>query len=282
MKQYKDLLKHVLDHGDKKIGRNGLTFSCFDLDFRHNMEDGFPAVTTKELIFESVLSELLWFIEGSSDERRLCELRHGSRDKKYKTVWTGNAHSDYWNERGLKKFNSDLGPVYGPQWRSWTNQFGEKIDQLKNLIEGIKKEPNGRRHVVQAYNPGDVNYMALPPCHMGFTIYISGKKMSLKMQQRSADMYLGVPFNIASYAILLQMIAKMTGYQPHMLSINMIDAHIYSNHLDAVHKQLNNEPFDHPYLWLNPDVKSIFDYTMEDVALEDYSHHGKIPAKMAV
>ena len=282
MKQYLDALEDIFNNGIDREGRNGFTRSKFALQMRFNLEDGFPAVTTKKLPFKSVLSELLWFIEGSGDERRLCEILHGTRDKSKKTIWTANAEADYWLERGLAKFDGDLGRVYGVQWRHWANSDGEEIDQLSEIIERIKTNPYDRRLIVTAWNPGELDKMALPPCHRDFQFYIADGKISLHMNQRSCDMFLGVPFNIASYSILLALVAQVTGLKAHEAIFTFNDAHIYSEHFDAVQEQLERTPDSLPELWINPDITDINDFTMKDVKLKNYKPQKTIKAKMAV
>ncbi len=282
MKQYLDALDHIMKNGMEKKTRNGITKSVFAIQMRFDLSKGFPAVTTKKLAFKSVLSELLWFIEGSSNERRLAEILHGTRDPEKKTIWTANVQADYWLERGYAKFDGDLGRIYGVQWRYWKNQFGEEIDQLKEVVERIKTDPNDRRLIVSAWNPGELKYMALPPCHRDFQFYVADGKISLHMNQRSCDMFLGVPFNIASYSILLMMVAQETGYEPGEAVFTFNDAHIYAEHYSAVKEQLKRTPDKLPKLWLNPEIKSIFDFTMNDVKLVDYNPQESIKAKMVV
>ena len=201
MKQYLDALKQVLEKGVDKKDRTGTgARAIFGMQMRFNMQDGFPAVTTKKLAWKSVVSELLWFIEGSGDERRLSEILHGTKDKDKKTIWTSNAQASYWKPKA--KFEGDLGRVYGVQWRHWKNPEGKEIDQLAEAIRQIKEEPQSRRIIVSAWNPGELNQMALPPCHMFFQFFVVDNKLSLQMYQRSCDMFLGVPFNIASYSLL--------------------------------------------------------------------------------
>jgi len=280
MKQYLDAMQHIMDKGIDRQGRNALTRSVFSIPMRFDLSQGFPAVTTKKLAFKSVVSELLWFIEGSGDERRLAEIMHGTRDPEKKTIWTQNAHSDYWNDRGLKQHDADLGRVYGVQWRSWTNSDGEKFDQLADVIDRIKKDPYDRRLIVSAWNPGELEQMALPPCHRDFQFYVADGKLSLQMNQRSCDMFLGVPFNIASYSILLAMVAQVTNLEPHEVVFIFADAHIYEEHFDAVKQQLERTPEKLPELWLNPDIKNIDDFTMDDIKLVDYEHQETISAPM--
>lgn len=277
MRQYNDILKKIMEGGVDREGRNGKTRALFALQMRFDLRDGFPAVTTKKLAFKAVRSELLWFIEGSSDDNRLKELNGSDR-----TIWTDNAEADYWAPKA--KFPGDLGRVYGVQWRRWRSPDGKEIDQLGTIVERIKTNPSDRRLVVSAWNPGELDQMALPPCHMLFQFFpnTKDKTLSLHMVQRSCDMFLGVPFNIASYALLLSMVAQATGYIPHECILTLNDAHIYHDHFDAVSEQLSREPFPLPSLWLNPDVKDIDAFTMNDIRLENYQSHPAIKAKMAV
>lgn len=275
MKQYNDLLKKVMDEGADRETRNGKTRALFGLQMRFNMEDGFPAVTTKKLAFKAVKSELLWFIEGSNDDNRLKELNRTER-----TIWTDNAEASYWAPKA--KFPGDLGRVYGVQWRKWQGPNGKVVDQLADVIEKIKTNPTDRRLIVSAWNPGELDQMALPPCHMFFQFFVADKKLSLLMHQRSCDMFLGVPFNIASYSLLLHMVAQATGLTAHEFVHSLGDAHIYHDHFDAVEEQLSREPLALPSLKLNPSVKNINDFKMEDIELENYQSHPSIKAKMSV
>jgi len=275
MRQYLNVLDKIMGEGVERKGRNGTTKALWAVQMRFNMEDGFPAVTTKQLAFKPVRSELLWFIEGSSNDNRLKEL-NGSD----KTIWTANAEAEYWKPKA--KFEGDLGRVYGVQWRDWKTPNGKSIDQLTKVIENIKYNPSDRRHVVTAWNPGEIDQMALPPCHMLYQFFVSEGKLSIHMMQRSCDMFLGVPFNIASYSLLLHMIAQVTNLKAHECVITLNDAHIYEDHYEQVKIQLQREPYDLPTLWLNPEVKNIGDFTMDDIELRNYKFHPKIEAPMAV
>jgi thymidylate synthase len=276
MRQYLNLLKDIYEHGDDVEGRNGSTRKVFARQIRFNMQDGFPATTTKKLAFNGVKSELLWFIEGSGDNNRLKEIAGTER-----TIWTDNAEAPYWKPKA--KFDGDLGRVYGVQWRHWTKPDGRKVDQLADVIHRIKTNPHDRRHIVTAWNPGELEEMALPPCHMLFQFFVSkDRKISVHMVQRSCDMFLGVPFNIASYALLLAMVAQVTDLTPGEVVLSLNDAHIYHNHFAAVEEQLAREPLPLPTLWLNPDVRDIDGFTMEDIKLVDYTSHPTIKAEMAV
>lgn len=281
MRQYLDLLQRILDSGIDRMDRTGVgTRAMFGMQMRFDMKNGFPAVTTKKLPWKSVVSELLWFIEGSNDERRLAEILHGTRDPSKKTIWSLNAEADYWKPKA--KFSGDLGRIYGVQWRSWRSSDGREIDQLKEAIESIRKNPESRRIIVSAWNPGELHEMALPPCHAFFQFFVAGSKLHLQMYQRSCDMFLGVPFNIASYSLLLHMAAHVTNLEPGEFIHNLGDTHIYQNHFDQVREQLSRTPLPLPSLWLNPDVKNIEDFRMEDIRLDNYQSHATIKAEMAV
>ena len=284
MKTYLDTLQYVLDHGKPKEDRTGTgTLSVFGYQNRYNLQDSFPAVTTKKLAWKSVLSELLWFLEGSSDERRLAEILYGKDRSELagkRTIWTDNAMADYW--KGKARYEGDLGRVYGVQWRSW--QFSEGvIDQINTVINQIKNDPTNRRIIISAWNVGELNQMALPPCHLMSQFYVRDNEfLDCQMYQRSADAFLGVPFNIASYATLTHMIAQVTGLKAGEFIHTFGDLHIYTNHIDQVREQLQREPLSPPTLWLNPEVKDIDSFEMNDIQLIDYESHPPIKAKMAV
>jgi thymidylate synthase len=277
MKTYLDALKFVLENGQERKDRTGTgTIGVFGMQQRYDLTLGFPAVTTKKLAFKACLSELLWFLEGSNDERRLCEILHGTRSASKKTIWTDNATSKYWLPNA--EFIGDLGRVYGVQWRD----FGG-VDQVTQLIEGIKKDPYGRRHILTAWNPAELSEMALPPCHCFAQFYVTADgKLSCQMYQRSCDMFLGVPFNIASYSLLTHMISQVCGLEAGEFVHVLGDAHIYLNHVEQVKEQLGREPLPLPTLWINPDVKDITKFTMEDFRLDGYESHPSIKAPMAV
>lgn len=271
---YRELLDQPL-----RMDRTGTgTRAVFGRTLKFDVGQSFPLITTKFVPSKSVLAELLWFIEGSSDERRLAEILHGSRDEHLKTIWTLNANAPYWKDKA--KFNGDLGRIYGVQWRSWG--VGQ-VDQLANIINTIKTNPTDRRMVMTAWNPGELHLMALPPCHMfcQFFVDIENKKLNLNMYQRSVDTFLGLPFNIASYALLLEMVASVTGLKPGELTMMLGDTHLYANHEDQVRIQLQREPYPFPRLKINP-AKSIDDFKMDDFDLIDYKSHPKIQGWMAV
>ncbi|MBS3102810.1 thymidylate synthase [Candidatus Woesearchaeota archaeon] len=281
MKQYLDALKYVLENGIEKENRTGIkTKAVFGMQMRFNMEDGFPAMTTKKLAWNSVVSELLWFIEGSNDERRLAEILYKTRDQSKKTIWTANAEADYWKPKA--KFEGDLGRIYGVQWRKWKSPEGKGIDQLANAIKMIKEDPTSRRIIVNAWNAGELEQMALPPCHAFFQFFVAEKKLSLLMYQRSCDMFLGVPFNIASYSLLLNIVAQVTNLKAGEFVHTLGDAHIYHNHIEQVKEQLKRKPFPLPTLKLNPNIKNIYGFKMEDIELLNYHYHPPIKAEMAV
>ncbi len=252
MKQYLDLLQRVLDEGTLKHDRTGTgTISVFGHQLRFNLADGFPLVTTKKVHLKSIIYELLWFLQGDTNVKYLQD--HGVR---------------IWNEWADE--NGDLGPVYGRQWRAWKNYDGTVTDQISNVINQIKINPDSRRLIVSAWNVADVDNMKLPPCHTLFQFYVAGGRLSLQLYQRSADLFLGVPFNIASYALLLLMVAQVTGLEPGDFVHSFGDAHIYTNHLEQVREQLSREPRQLPVMRLNPEVKDIFDFKYEDFTLEGY------------
>jgi thymidylate synthase len=282
MKQYHYLLNDVLENGEQKNDRTGVgTISVFGRSLRFDLRTGFPAITTKKLAWKSVVGELLWFIEGSKDERRLAELTHGTRDGVV-TIWAPNAQAGYWKKKA--KFDGDVGRIYGVQWRKWRKPFNEGyVDQLQNLIEGLKSDPNSRRHIITAWNPGEIHEMALPPCHVLAQFHVNTKnQLSCHMYQRSVDVFLGLPFNIASYALLTHMAAQVSNLTVGELVISMGDTHIYNNHLEQVKEQLSRFPYDSPTLVLNPDIKDINKFTINDIKLENYVSHGPIKAEMAV
>tara|TARA_R110000782_G_scaffold39680_2_gene92020 strand:+ start:1370 stop:2200 length:831 start_codon:yes stop_codon:yes gene_type:complete len=276
MKQYLDLLKDILENGESKDDRTGTgTISVFGRQLRFDLRESFPAVTTKKLAWRACVGELLWFLEGSSDERRLAELTHGTREG-VSTIWTPNALAPYWKPKA--QFNGDLGRVYGVQWRD----FGG-VDQILKLVDGLKEDPNGRRHIVSAWNVGELDQMALPPCHVLSQFYVNkNKELSCHMYQRSVDVFLGLPFNIASYALLTHMVAHVCGLTVGELVISTGDTHIYSNHVMQVKEQLTRSPTPGPVLRLNPDVVDIDKFTMDDIQLQNYVSMPSIKAPMAV
>lgn len=264
MQPYLQLLRHVLEQGTQKSDRTGTgTLSVFGHQMRFDLSKGFPLVTTKKVHLKSVIYELLWFLRGDSNVRWLRE--HGV------TIW------DEWaDDRG------ELGPVYGHQWRSWPAPAGKKIDQISDVIERIQKNPDSRRLIVSAWNVADIDRMKLPPCHCLFQFYVGGGRLSCQLYQRSADLFLGVPFNIASYALLTLMTAQVCGLEAGELILTFGDVHLYLNHLEQAKLQLTREPFPLPTMKLNSAVKSIFDFTYEDFSLENYQFHPAIPAPIAV
>lgn len=264
MKQYLNLLDHVLKNGVKKEDRTGTgTISTFGYQMRFNLQDGFPLLTTKKLHIKSIIYELLWFLNGDTNIKYL-------NDHKVK-IW------DEWaNENG------DLGNIYGYQWRSWPAPNGESVDQISQIIDSIKNNPDSRRHIVSAWNVGDIKNMALPPCHILFQFYVANGKLSCQLYQRSADIFLGVPFNIASYAILLKMVAQATGLEPFEFVHTLGDAHIYLNHIDQVKLQLSRKPRSLPNLKMNPDKNDIFSFEFNDFELEKYDPHPHIKGAISV
>lgn len=265
MKQYLDLLKHILENGTDKADRTGTgTRSVFGYQMRFNLEDGFPLLTTKKLHLKSIIYELLWFLKGDTNVKYLQE--HGVR---------------IWNEWADPE-TGDLGHIYGYQWRSWQDYDGTFIDQISEVVETIKNNPDSRRIIVSAWNVADLKRMNLPPCHAFFQFYVADGRLSLQLYQRSADSFLGVPFNIASYALLLMMMAQVTGLKAGDFVHTLGDAHIYNNHFEQVKLQLTREPRALPKMILNPDVKNIFDFKYEDFTLTDYDPHPHIPGIVAV
>ena len=264
MRQYLDLLDHVMKTGTEKKDRTGTgTISVFGYQMRFNLEEGFPLLTTKKLHLKSIIHELLWFISGDTNTK-------------------------YLNDNGVKIWNEwadedgNLGPVYGYQWRSWPTDDGGKIDQLSNVIGSIKKSPDSRRHIVCSWNVGELDKMALPPCHILFQFYVAGGRLSCQLYQRSADIFIGVPFNIASYALLTLMVAQVTGLKPGDFVHTLGDAHIYLNHTDQVKLQLTRDPYKLPQMVINPSVHDIFRFRYEDFTLSDYISHPHIKGDISV
>jgi len=276
MKNYLDALKYCYENGDFVKSRAGNVKKAFGYQMRFNLEDGFPAVTTKTLAWKAVVSELLWFLEGSNDERRLAEIlyddkRENLEDKK--TIWTQNAEADYWKDKS--KFIGDVGKIYGVQWRNFNG-----VDQIQELIEGLKKNPNSRRHILTAWNPSEINEMSLPPCHAFSQFFVSNNKLSCQLYQRSCDMFLGVPFNIASYSLLIHIIAEECKFGVGEFVHSLGDFHIYEEHFDQVKIQLTREPKRLPTLKFL--TKKIDDYKTKDFELHNYEPHPKIIAPMNV
>lgn len=264
MQNYLDFIQHILDNGTDKEDRTGTgTRSVFGYQMRFDLSEGFPCLTTKKLHLRSIIHELLWFLQGDTNVKYL-------QDNKVR-IW------DEWADE-----NGDLGPVYGYQWRSWPTPSGEKIDQITKLVEALKNNPDSRRHIVSAWNVADVDHMALPPCHTMFQFYVADGKLSCQLYQRSADVFLGVPFNIASYALLTMMMAQVVGLKPGDFVHTFGDAHIYNNHMDQVKLQLTREPRDLPKMKINPDVKDLFGFTIDDFDLTGYDPRPHIKGKVAV
>ena len=264
VRQYLDLLARIRDEGLRKEDRTGTgTLSLFGAQMRFDMREGFPLMTTKKLHVKSIIHELIWFLAGDTNTAYLTD--NGVR---------------IWNEWADE--NGDLGPVYGKQWRSWPTASGDTVDQITRLVEGIKRDPNSRRHIVSAWNVGEIPKMALPPCHCLFQFYVDDGRLSCQLYQRSADVFLGVPFNIASYALLNQMVAQVTGLEPGDFVHTFGDVHLYLNHIDQAEEKLSREPRALPRMVINPDVKSLFDFVYEDFQLIGYDPHPAIRAEVAV
>ena len=277
---YLNLCERILETGTLSEDRTGVgTLSLFGEQLRFDLREGFPAITTKKLAWRSVVAELIWFIEGSCDERRLAEIQFGTRDQSKKTIWTANATADYWVPKA--RFSGDLGRVYGVQWRNWRAPFNQTVDQLEELIKGLKTDPYSRRHIISAWNPGELHLMALPPCHSFIQFYLRNNQLSCQMYQRSADVFLGVPFNIASYALFTHLIAKEIGADVGELILTFGDVHIYKNHIDAVEEQLTRKSYDFPNLDIS-NVNSLYSVTVDNCKLIDYQSHPTIKADMAV
>jgi thymidylate synthase len=264
MKQYLDLLDHVLKNGYEKSDRTGTgTISVFGYQMRFDLQEGFPALTTKKLHLRSIIHELLWFLKGSTNIQYLHD--NGV------SIW------DEWASQ-----DGELGPVYGYQWRSWPKSDGTHVDQIKRVVDSIKNNPDSRRHIVSAWNVGELDKMALPPCHLLFQFYVAGGRLSCQMYQRSCDIFLGVPFNIASYALLTMMMAQVTGLKPGEFVHTLGDAHIYLNHIEQVNLQLTRTPFPLPKMIINPEIHDIFDFSYADFSLQDYQAHPHIKGKIAI
>ncbi len=287
---YLDLLRDVYENGTDRPDRTGVgTRSVFARQSRYDLSAGFPMLTTKKMDLKPILSELLWFLEGSGDERRLAEIRYGKDRSQIvgkNTIWTAN-QKDWKNA----SFDGDLGRVYGIQWRKWQTPVVDKVtggisikttDQVSNLIDGIKNDPFSRRHIISAWNPGELADMALPPCHVMVQFYIDGGKLSCHFNMRSSDYFLGAPFNISSYAMLTHMLAQICGYKVGELIYTMGDIHLYLDHLDSVKEQLKRKPRSSPFLYIDPTIKKIDEFTMDSFEIMGYDPHPAIKAKMAV
>ena len=293
MRQYLDVLRKVMECGTDRPDRTGVgTRAIFGEVMRFHMSDGFPAVTTKRLAFRSVIAELLWFLAASSDVNELHAL--GVR------IWDGNAYAEYWKAKA--RFEGDAGRNYGQQWRDWRAADGRRIDQLAEIVTGLRRDPGSRRHIVTAWNPGELDQTSLPACHALFQFFVADGKLSVMMYQRSCDMFLGVPFNMAEYALLLHLVARFTGLEPDGFVHVLADAHVYRDHFDAVREQLSREPYPSPRIWIDPSLRTLDDVVaryreilakakagekagalLDGVArLVDYQHHPAIKAEMAV
>jgi len=277
-----NLYHDILSNGEHREDRTGTgTISVFGRQLRINLQEGFPILTTKKMGFKSIFAELLWFIEGSSDERRLAEILYGTRDESKQTIWSGNANADYWKSNAL--YEGDLGRVYGVQWRYWQKPDGSgEIDQLSQIISQIKTDPTNRRMILSAWNVGELHMMALPPCHMMAQFYVSKGKLSCQMYQRSVDSFLGLPYNISSYAMLVHMIAHVTDLDVGELIMTFGDTHIYSNHVEQVKEQIARTTLELPSLKFNRKISSIDDFKLNDCVLVGYNSHPSIKAEMAV
>lgn len=280
MKELNNLLEKVYLEGKPSDDRTGVgTVRLFGTRMEFDLST-FPVPTTKKFFFKPMAAELLWFLEGSNDERRLAEILHGTRDPEKKTIWTGNAQADYWKDRA--EFDGDVGPIYGVQWRRWKGIDGKEYDQVRELLKTLQNEPTSRRMLISAWNAAELHKMALPPCHVLSQFYVEENTLSCQLYQRSADMFLGVPFDIASYALLTHMIAHVLGMKVGKFIWVGGDTHIYLNHFEQVKEQLSRTPYRGPTLYLNPEVKDLFDFKLEDIQLLNYNSHPAIKAPMAV
>ncbi|MCI0619629.1 thymidylate synthase [Candidatus Wolfebacteria bacterium] len=280
MRQYLDSLHRIMESGVDREGRNGYTRVLWVEQLRFNLQHGFPAVTTKKLAFNQVVAELLWFLKGPTREGRMDDTALQELVGKNETIWTANAKADYWANRS--RFPGDLGRIYGAQWRDWRRPDGTSFDQFAWAINELQTNPYNRRIMVTAFNPGETEEMALPPCHVFFHFFVAKGRLSMHMVQRSCDMFHGVPFNIASYALLLSMVAQVVNMEPHQFVISLDDAHIYHPHFKAVREQLTREPMPLPQLWLNPTINDINKFGISDIRLEGYQHHPAIKAPFQV
>lgn len=274
--EYKKLVNYILEHGITKSDRTGIgTISIFGYQMRFDLSKGFPAITTKKLAFNAMKAELLWMIEGSTDERRLSEIQHGTRDSTKTTVWTANANSPYW--KPFAKYDGDLGDLGYAKMRNFNG-----TDQLLNVVNSLKTDPNSRRHMITHLDPSTIQNAALPPCHVIHQYYVANNKLGGMIYIRSSDVYLGLPFNISYYATLIHMLAQVCGYTVGELIVTLGDAHLYTNSIEAAIEITNREPYQHPTLWLNPAVTDITTFTMDDIQLIDYQSHPNIAVPMAV
>lgn len=281
MRQYLELLGRIMENGIDREGRNGVTRALWARQLRFDLREGFPAVTTKKLAFKEMKAELLWFLQGPTVGDRMDDNALKGFTGKQRTIWTDNAEATFWQDRS--QFEGDLGRIYGAQWRDWRRPDDTNFDQLTWCIDQLKTNPFNRRIMITAFNPGEIDDMALPPCHVFFHFSVwPGGLLSMHMVQRSCDMFHGVPFNVASYALLLSMVAHVTGLTAHELVISLDDAHIYEAHFDAVREQLTREPRPLPNLSINADIKDIDDFGMYDIRLINYRHHPTIRAEFQV
>lgn len=275
--QYLNLLRRIMNEGETRTDRTGVgTLSVFGEQIKFDLRSSFPAITTKKLAWKACKAELLWFLEGSRSELRLHEITHGAVKERKSTIWEGNAYADYWLPKA--EFLGDLGKIYGYQWRNWNG-----VDQVTNLVEGLIEDPWGRRHILSAWNVDQLDQMALPPCHVMSQYYVSTDgTLNCHMYQRSVDAFLGLPFNIASYALLTSMLAQVCVYKPGTLTISTGDTHIYLNHIEQVREQLSRTPYQPPTLYLDPKILHLHRFSMDNIILEGYRSHEAIKAPMAV
>lgn len=281
MKELRELMEKVYLEGKVSEDRTGVgTLRIFGTRMEFDLSTTFPVPTAKKFFFKPMAAELIWFLEGSNDERRLAEILHGTRDTEKKTIWTGNAQADYWQDRA--EFDGDVGRIYGVQWRRWQGVDGKEYDQVRNILKTLKENPTCRRMLISAWNAAELHKMALPPCHVLSQFYVEDNTLSCQLYQRSADMFLGVPFDIASYSLLTHMMAQVLGMKVGKFIWVGGDTHIYLNHLEQVQELLSRQIFRGPTLELNPNVKDLFGFTLDDIKLNNYQSHPAIKAPMAV